>query len=384
MKTRFWWVLFLPVAALCMVGCSGDGKSGIVKRVVLPADEVHEGWYFASGDQVLILGTVNGDVYAAGGMVQVDGTINGDLLVAGGSVSINGHISDDVRAAGGSIDCSGSIGRNLSVAGGSIRLVKTAEVGGGVLAAGGDIRLGGEIGNQVVMAAGDAQLSGNVSGNVRFVGGGITTIPGASIRGGLQATVESPERAQIAPGTVDGTVEITTDKRETRGTILGFSAVHFWFKIVWALSLIATAILTILLSPRSAELVGMAVWQRPWWSLLWGCAGVLAIPLVVAALCATLIGIPVGIFLLALYCWGLFLSQLALGIVFGQRVFMPERGARFMLAAIVGIVLVQVLTFVPYLGTLLVLSGALLGFGGILEVVRQHFGISEKMPPPLA
>ncbi len=128
MKTLCWsTLLFIP---LVLWGCSGDSRNGVVKRVVLPADEVHEGWYFASGDQVIIQGTVNGDVYVAGGMVQVDGIVNGDLLAAGGAVVINGRVSDDVRAAGGNVECNGSVGKNVTVAGGNVRLSRGAEVGG--------------------------------------------------------------------------------------------------------------------------------------------------------------------------------------------------------------------------------------------------------------
>jgi hypothetical protein len=377
--------LFLILfASLVLMGCSEDGKSGVVKRVVLPADEVHEGWYFASGDQVIILGTVNGDVYAAGGMVQVDGTINGDLIVAGGSVLINGRVSDDLRAAGGNIECNGTIGKNLTAAGGSVRLSKTSEVGGGVLAAGGELSIGGVVEHHVVITGGEAHISGTVGGDVKFAGGGIATIHGARISGGLHATLENADRAQIVPGTVDGTVEITTEKRESRNIILGFSPVHFWFKIIWAFSLIVSAIVLIVLCPVTVGDVGLAVWQHPWWSLLWGFVGVIATPIIALALCATLIGIPIGVFLLTLYFWSLYLSQMVLCIVVGQRVFMPASTGRLILAVIAGIVLVQVLTFVPYLGPLVILAGLLLGLGGILEVARRRLGSAERMSPPLA
>ena len=382
MKTLCWsTLLFIP---LVLWGCSGDSRNGVVKRVVLPADEVHEGWYFASGDQVIIQGTVNGDVYVAGGMVQVDGIVNGDLLAAGGAVVINGRVSDDVRAAGGNVECNGSVGKNVTVAGGNVRLSRGAEVGGGVLGAGGDIRIGGIVHEQVMLTGGEAEIEGDVGGDVRFAGGGITTLPGASIRGDLRARLENPDRAQIAPGTVKGSVELTTERKEARGTIMGYSVMHFWFKILWALSLLVAAVVLILLFPRAAEDTGRVIWEHPWWSLLWGFVGIGVIPLAVVALCITVIGIPVGLMVLMLYFWALYLSQLALGIVFGQRVFMPGSTGTLLLAALAGIVLVQVLTFVPYLGMVVILAGVLLGLGGILEVVRGRLVPRESMSPPLA
>jgi hypothetical protein len=373
------------VMPLLLLGCEGDVKSKVGKRIVLPADEVHDGWYFASGDQVTLLGTVDGDVYVAGGEVQIDGVVNGDLLVAGGSVSINGKVSDDIRAAGGNVEFSGSVGKNLTVAGGNIQIAKSAVVGGGIIVAAGEFRIAGSVEKDIVSAGGRGQFGGTVGGNVRFAGGQISTLPGATIQGDLKAMLEDPDRAQIAPGTVNGSVEITKKKAEARGTILGYSTVHFWFKVIWAFSLIITVIVLILLSPRSVEQLGQAIWQRPWWSLLWGFMGIVVTPIVAIALCLTLVGIPLGVFLLAFYGWSLYLSQIALGIVIGQRVFMPESTGRLMLAAIVGIALVQVLTFVPFLGMLIIIAGVLLGIGGIIEVVRQCFGMTTvRMSPPIA
>ncbi len=366
-------------------GCndSGSGNDGAGRRVVLSAGEVHEGWYFASGDEVLILGTVNGDVYAAGGTVRIEGTINGDVLAAGGTVRISGTVTDDVRAAGGNIECSGSVGKNITIAGGNLHLTKDAEVGGGLLAAGGEIHLEGSVQRDVMLTGGDAQVSGFVGGDVKFAGGGIMAIQGARIQGDLQAAVGNPERTQIDPGTVDGTVEITTRKPDTRGFILGLSPFRFWLKIIWALSLIISAIVLILVTPVAVGDVGRAVWQHPWWCLLWGVVGLLVTPLIVLAVCATIVGLPLGLFLLTLYLWCLYLSQMVLGVVVGQRVFMPASTGRLMLAAVAGIILVQVLTFVPYLGVLVIIAGLLLGLGGIIEMFRRRLGPDVKMSPPL-
>jgi hypothetical protein len=377
-------VLILAVAPFLLVGCEGDGDTSRGKKVVLAADEVHEGWFFASGDQVLILGTVQGDLYVAGGLVQIDGTVNGDLLVAGGSVFIGGRVSDDVRAAGGNIECSGDIGKNLTVAGGNIRLTKTATVEGGVLAAGGDIRLGGVIGESVKAGGGHVQLEGIVGGSVRCAADQISTLPGAAIHGNFQAYVKNSDQAQVSPGTVDGSLEVITHKPEAGETILGFSAGHFWFKIFWALSLLLTAVILVLISPGWVESYGDALWKRFGWTLSWGAIGMIITPIVAVALCVTLVGIPLGVLLLVLYLWSLYLTQISLGVVVGQRVFMPESKGRLMLASVAGIVLVQVLTFVPYLGTLVVIAGLVLGFGGILAVVRQRLHPSVTMSPPIA
>ena len=60
--------MLLIVSSVCLMSCGNDRHEQ--RRVLLPAGEVHEGWYFAAGERVVIQGTVNGDAYVAGGNVQ--------------------------------------------------------------------------------------------------------------------------------------------------------------------------------------------------------------------------------------------------------------------------------------------------------------------------
>ncbi|HEY6367882.1 MAG TPA: hypothetical protein VI585_24145, partial [Candidatus Binatia bacterium] len=68
-------------------------RSGSSRGVTVPASQVVNGDYFASGGTVEIAGTINGDLYASGGQVVIDGTVNGDVLVAGGRVRLSGTVS---------------------------------------------------------------------------------------------------------------------------------------------------------------------------------------------------------------------------------------------------------------------------------------------------
>jgi len=98
----------LPILlAVLLIACNGSNsreQEEIEKKnVFFSADKIHDGWYFAAGDHIVIEGIINGDAYIAGRLIEIDGTINGDLLVAGRKLNINGIISDDVRTASESI-----------------------------------------------------------------------------------------------------------------------------------------------------------------------------------------------------------------------------------------------------------------------------------------
>lgn len=376
-------ILFSALLAFTSVSCDNmdyrmeyheDGKP---RRVILPANEVRDGWYFAAGDQVIIEGTVNGDAYVAGGIVEVNGTINGDLLVAGGQVTVSGKVSDDIRAGGGSLRFDGKVGKNITAAGGSITFGKAAETGGNILAAGGSIQLGGKIEGSARIAAGDFSVSGNVGKDVDFVGENFSVLEGARINGNLNVRMEDTSLAEVAAGTVRGSVNFAEAEWRPHRKILGFQPAHFWFKIFWALSLLATGLVCVLVFPKQFSGVGTNIFYSPGKSFVWGVVTLIGLPVVAILLCLTVIGIPLALFTGVAFLWLAYLSQLGFGVVLGQSAFggfhLDQSGwwGLFWKFA-VGLLIVQILTFVPYLRTLVIVAGLLFGVGAIVMVLKEE------------
>jgi len=360
--------------------CSGgsEGTPEGTRRVIMPAGTVHDGWYFAAGDEVIISGTVNGDAYVAAGMVEVDGEVYGDLIVAGGSVTINGRISDDVRAAGGNVECNGFIGKNLTAAGGTVRTGRESRIGGGVLAAGGSILIGGAVTRDVLLASGKATVSGTVDGNATVTGEALTLLPGGRVGGNLKVITNNKDRVEIAPDAVGGTVEIVAKQPRDVPRILGFRRGEFWFRIAWVLSLIVTTLVWMQLFPRLLASFGSAVLARPGRCVLWGLAGIVAIPMLIVILAATVVGIPLAFLLLAVTLWLIYISQLSLGVAFGLRALGGDGRWRLFLASVAGVILVHLLTLVPYLGVLLVVAGLILGLGSVLVLLGDWWTAREQ------
>jgi cytoskeletal protein CcmA (bactofilin family) len=366
-------LIILSVFALSSCNRSEEGDGRKVKRIFLAASEVHDGWYFAGGDQVVIEGTVNGDLYAAGGLVEVSGTVNGDVLAAGGQVIISGAVSDNVRAAGGVIQISGQVGKNISVAGGAIVIDKAAVIGGNLLAASGTIQVGGAIAKEARVSARDMSVSGRINGNVDFKGDNFSSLPGSRIGGNLQASVDKKEHVEITEGTVLGTVDISTPETRTYERILGLRVWRFWFKVLWACSLLLTGFVLLFIYPRQLNGIGTTISQLPGKSLVYGLLGIVLTPLLGIILLITVVGIPLGLLCLCLFLWIVYLSQLSLGVVLGQRLFGQEGGSRWnqFWSFAVGLLIVQALTFVPYLRELVLLAGLIFGYGAILLVLKS-------------
>ena len=360
---------FLVFALVACDGCQSQ-KEKRTRRVILSANEVHEGWYFAAGDEVIIEGTVNGDAYVAGGVVEVNGTINGDLLVGGGQVIIAGTVTDHVRAVGGTVRLSGKVGKDVSVAAGTVTFLRTSAVEGNILAGCGTLEATGTVGKQARIGCNDADLGGSIRGDVNFAGEYLTVRQVATIGGNVIARMRDKERVQIADGTVHGHVDVSLAEMQPR--ILGYSPLHFWFKIIWAVGLLLMGLLLVFLFPRFIKGIGSMITQHPGESLLWGFLGLIVIPILFVLLLATVIGIPIALLLLTLFLWILYLSQLSLGVVLGNHLFAFEEqeGWNLFWKLAVGVIIIQALTFIPYVRFFVNLAGIIFGLGAILLMMK--------------
>ena len=367
---------FIVVLVLVLVSCKeGDKSQEVAETVILPASEVHEGSYFAAGGKVIIDGTVNGDVYAAGGAVEISGAINGDLLVAGGDVTVNGTISDDIRAAGGSVRIDGKVGNNVTVAGGNVSLGRKAEVSGGVIAFAGNVQVSGSVAKDLIAYAGTAAVSGTVGGGVNFHGEEFTTLPGAKVAGSAKIWLEDESRMKIADGTVSGKVDFEKLVGKQSPTILGHSRGMFWFKILWTVWLFLTGLILFVFFRRVFGKYRAVLRQSTLSTVLWGIAGIVVLPIVMLILAITIVGLPFAILILDLSFWLVYLSQLSTALLVGDLIFRNRESAGWapFWSYTVGLLIVQALTFIPFVGWLIVIIGLVLGFGALELLVGEGY-----------
>ncbi len=371
-------VSFCALAGLINWSCQRVDRGSAEQsqdRVVLPAGEVHQGWYFAAGKEVYLNGTVNGDAYVAGGIVNVTGTINGDLLVAGGEVTVTGTVTDDIRAAGGVVRIGGTTGKYVTAAGGTVSVDRAADIGQGLLAAGSNVFVGGHVGHDARLAGSVINVSGRIEGSVDASGKDISVLQGSRIGGDLNAWVDSPKDVEVGEGAVAGKTNIHIVAGRPERAVFGYSPWYFWLKIFWAASLLIVGLVFTLLFPRQFASIGESIIQLPGMSVLWGIIGLVVIPFVCLLLFMTGIGIPLGMFLCMAYLWIIYLSQLSFGVVLGLVMLRnrPRKGWILFGMFAAGLVIVQALTFIPYVRAVAVVGGLVFGAGAILRVIWFSF-----------
>jgi hypothetical protein len=91
-------------------------------------------------------------------------------------------------------------------------------------------------------------------------------------------------------------------------------------------------------------------------------------------LLVTVIGIPIALLLLTLFAWILYLSQLSLGVVLGNRLFALEEKTGWSLfwGIAVGLIIIQALTFIPYVRFLVNLASIIFSLGAILLMIKAR------------
>ncbi len=317
------------------------------------------------------------EVTAFGGVVQVVGPVRGDTTVIAGTTTVPGTIEGDASLISGSVEINGSVTGSLEVISGSLRLGPDAVVGDDFEFAGGSFEMDGVVKGSLEAAAGSVIVRGRIEGNVEIAAGTVVIEPGASFGGNLEIFAPSepvlPEGVEIA-----GTY--TFVEQENQNVFFGGPAL--WTEngrpTTRGLALFGGAILVaglflLFIVPKQTNLVVTTMANRPMASLATGFAFLFLAPVAALALCLTVLGIVLGLPLLAVYP-----LILALGFVYG--VVGLARGLAGRLPKLPGalgvlsgfaVVLVLILAslFVPMVGAVTGFAVLVVGTGGLTTVL---------------
>lgn len=372
-------IFCLVFAALLLTLCL-NGRSEAADMALIG------GQYFAAGERLAIDHRGDDDIFAAGGHVLLDGASGDHVIAAGGRVAFRGVAARDVVAAGGSVTLAGTVADDALLAGGVVRLTKDAAVGDAVLAAGREINLDGRVGGDAWAAGRSVTVAGEIAGNLHIEAERIVIAPAARIGGDL--SYRSEREATIASGAaIVG--EVRHLRRETRygrwpGVVGRWTAVLAVFLGAAALAAVLHGFLPRLLATGAATVA-----THPWASLGIGLAVLVATPVAVALLAATMIGIPIALVVLGAYFTILFPAVVVfgywLGAAIGRLLGRPARerrwSARFAWTS-VGLAILAAIAFVPRVGGAALLIALLFGLGALVISLSRHLGRPVEALPP--
>jgi hypothetical protein len=228
----------------------------------------------------------------------------------------------------------------------------------------GDAVIDGTVSGWLVVFNGRTDVSGTVGEDVVVFAGDVVLRSGSRVRG----DVISLEDPQIEEGaTVEGSVEDLA----TRWNLYNFTFVGrlaWWLAIT--VSTLVLGLVLLLLAPGLDAASVRALRDRLWGTIGFGLLVFILLPVVAGLLIATVVGIPLGLFLLLslalLYTIGYVVGALALG-----RLVVKEPSSRYV-AFLVGWGALRVIALIPFLDGIAWFVATALGLGTLWVAARAR------------
>jgi hypothetical protein len=363
---RRWWgrpglrlLLLIVLLALSLRGFGLEVRHNDLVNVA--ANETVDDTLLATGNTVLVEGVINGDLLAIGGTIEVRGTVKGDLVsLASKRTVVSGTVEGRIYTLSNSLDLNGESGNVYALAQ-SLHVGSQGHVGGGIVAGAGDITLEGAVIRSVTMFANNADVSGSIGRELTMGGNNLTLTDTARVGGNLSAHVDQRKKVHIADGaTIAGKRDIHVQVKQSRFTRPSF----YFFQAVWLAGAMLVGWLGLVLFPGFFRGSTVAVGSG-WRSLGLGVAVLAAVPVSMVVFAITLVGLPVSLMLLGIYLAALYLAKVWVGAFVG-RILLKSAGSRkgdWLLGLLLGLLILTVGGFIPYVGGLVHLGVVCLGLG---------------------
>ncbi len=337
--------------------------------------------------------TINGpidDVQAFGGVVTVNGPVAGDVTVVGGTVTVTGPVTDSVSLVGGNLTVNARVMKTLSVAGGKVTISAGSRIMGDMSIAAGEVDLSGRMNGRVAVAGASVTVNGRIQGSAEIAAANVSIGPDAVFGGDL--TIQAPEEPVIPDSVViKGTY---TFEQDASGGLFSLPSISVELdRLTWTeASLLAGITLIFILFliyvfPRFNDRVLRTLSNRPMGSVMTGAVLIVLMPIVSALLCATVIGLLIGIPALLFYP-----IMVVLGLIYGiiglTRWLLRRAGAGpspflFGLSLLVMLIFVTYLSTIDIVGPLAVILLTLFGTGAVGSVLLygERACVADPNPP---
>ena len=337
------------------------------------------------------------DVLAAGASVSLRGSVAADTHAAGFDVEIEAATGGSVYAAGATVKLRGTIGQDLNATGFTVRSTPDAVTTGNARMSGGVLTIEGPVTGALTASGGEVTLNAAIGGDVVLAASSLNFGPEARIGGTLRyfapAAVTIPASV-IAPDKVTFVEMKMTDRfRDMRGmmdrdwlpSLPGFMSLFAGFLVTLGfLALVGAAFLAFL--PGPVESLRQSALARPGRCLVAGFLGLACLFGLVPVSAMTILGLPLVPFavlaILVLWTLAYLLAAYVLALRLLSALGGPaEPATRGRVGAlVVGVVVMALLNFIPFLGWMINLTLVLWGLGAMVLMLAARFVAPVQAP----
>jgi len=241
----------------------------------------------------------------------------------------------------------------------------------------GPARIEGTVDEALVVFNGRVEISGTVRRDVVVFNGDVVVREGAEIGGNLVTQSTPTVESGATIGGEQRSIATGTDWAD-----IGLAGRFAWW-LAYSISTLVLGLILLLAAPALDPAIAWAARERRGASIGFGALTFFLVPFVAVLLLATIVGIPLGLFLLL----GLALLYTAAYVVGAHaigRTVIKEPQSRFV-AFLAGWGIVRLLGLIPVVGGLVWVLVTIFGFGVLLTASRRSRGdvlVAQAPPPP--
>ena len=322
--------------------------------------------YYAASNRIDIRQPMDGDIMVAGRTVEVTQPVAGDIMAAGWHVRLSAPAGDDVRIAGGDVTLTAPVNGDLVVAGGDVTIGTDTHVQGRSWITGKTVRVDGTFERDLRVVGATVQLGGDVRQRLDVTAEHFEILPTARVQASI--TYKGSTEATIAPGAiVNGPIAFERIPQRAAREARAWPALS---TTLFTLHLLIAGLLLLYFVPQFEPSVVGTLRVQPLRSFITGFAAFAIVPAAALALVVSVLALPLGLALGALYLIALFVGVLATAFFLGDieaRLVksgpLATRGqhALLLVAGVLTLALLRLL-----FGGVIVFLAVLFGFGAVM------------------
>ena len=349
---------FIPIQSLHAATLRAGSEYSLESNTEIYGD------LYAAGKRIDLAGSVSGDAIVFGTDVTVNGDIDADLAVAGGVVDLVGSVAGDVRIVGGMVTIRGVVEEDLVIAAGTVRVEEGAQVLGSMFVYADHLVFDGLVRGPMEVRARSFEMKGGAEHDVvARVSDSISMVDDARIGG--QFTYHAPHEAFLSQtATVTGPIHPTIFDRS-----ISVTDSRIYVVIVQVFVFALSAFVLVRFFPLLPEQLSVyAVRYESGKRILIGFVFLFALPVIAVLGVVTFVLAPLGLLLLLVYASVALASVVLAPVAVASmlRVWLKRGGAGSAPLIFLGAVVLVLLPFVPFVGSLVRFLLILFVFGSLL------------------
>ncbi len=251
---------------------------------------------------------------------------------------------------------------------------------GSLVGAGGNLIISSPIGGNINAGVGNLTISQSVAGDIEAAVGTLTLTPQASVSG--QVNYWSEDELFLAQGaSVSGTIT-RNDPNQTFAKNTGPEKEEAFLttgRIIFFFSLLIIGLLLVKFAPNYTKATAEKLTTKPLPSVGVGFLALIITPLAAAFIMFTVIGIPLGLILLATYFIYLYISRIFVVYWIGDYATKKFKYKLSMFwSYIIGVLIFSLIALLPVVGGVLKFIAMLLGLGSMILTWKEVYKKLQK------